>query len=112
MSSDITFQEYGVIDVLNFNASPENPDLGYLCGGIVTVFSDGRIKIYNADKDGELLEDFHVRDLIRVSSNINNFDPEQLTKAALTTRVKQIRIAFKDTEEKYRLAETLGNLSI
>ena len=96
MISNIVFQEYGIIDVTNFDATPENPKLGYMCGGIVAAFSDGRIMIHDANEGGKLLEDFHVCDLIRMNTNINSFDPDHMTEVALTTRVKSIRIAFTD----------------
>ena len=108
--SNFLFQEYGIIDVTNFDATPENPDLGYLCGGIVSVFSDGRIQIIDANEGGEELESLHVYDLIRMNANINRYDPERKTEIALMTQEKSIRITFNDTKTKYRFAETLENL--
>ena len=112
MISNIVFQEYGIIDVTNFDATPENPKLGYMCGGIVAVFSDGRIMIHDANEGGKLLEDFHVCDLIRFNSNINNYDPDHMTEIAMMTSDKSIRIAFPDIEEKQRFVEVMENLSI
>ena len=112
MTSNIIFHEYGIIDVTNFDATPENPEVGYLCGGIVVVLSDGRIIINDANEGSKLLEDFHVRDLIRMNSNINSFDPDHITEVALITRDKSIRIVYKDKEEKLRFVEILTNLII
>jgi len=112
MISNIIFQEYGIIDVTNFDATPENPEVGYLCGGIVAVFSDGRIKINDANEGGKLLENFHACDLIRMNSNINSFDLDHITEIALMTRDKSIRIAFTDIKEKQRFVEALENLNI
>ena len=112
MIANIIFQEYGIIDVTNFDATPENPEVGYLCGGIVAVFSDGKIIINDANEGNELLEEFHVCDLIRMNSNINSFDPDHMTEIALMTRDKSIRIAFTDIKEKQRLVEALENLNI
>ena len=112
MDSNIVFQEYGIIDVTNFDATPENPELGYLCGGIVTVLSDGEIVSHNANEGGELLEDFLASDLISVNSNINDFDPECMTEISLMTQDKNIRISFGDTEKKQSFVETLKNLDI
>lgn len=109
MVANIIFQEYGIIDVTNFDATLENPELGYLCGGTVAVFSDGRITIHDANEGNELLEDFHVSDLIRMNSNINSFDPDHLMEVALMTMNKSIRITFTDTEKKQRFVEMLEN---
>lgn len=112
MISNVIFQEYGIIDVTRFDATPENPEVGYLCGGIVTVFSDGRIIIHDANEGGEQLEGFRVCDLIRINSNINSFDPDHMTEIALMTRDKSIRISFTDIEVKQRVVEALENLGI
>ena len=108
--ASIIFQEYGIIDVTNFDATPENPEVGYLCGGNVVVNSSGRIIIHDANEGGELLEDFHVGDLIRMNSNINSFDPDHLTEVKLMTMEKSVRIAFMDIEKKDKFVETLENL--
>ena len=112
MSSNTVFQEYGIIRVTNFDATPENPDVGYLCGGSILVFSDGRITIHDANEGGGLLEDFYVCDLIRMNSNVNSYDPNHLTEVALMTRKKSIRIAFMDAEKKQRFVAMLENLNI
>ncbi len=101
------FKEYGAIDVTNFDATPENPKMGYLCGGIVSVFSDGRIIIHDANEDGVVLEDFHLCDLMHINTNINNYDPDHLTEIALMIPGKSIRITFEDVKTKDRFAETL-----
>ena len=110
MISNIIFQEYGVIDVTNFNTASENDEIGYLCGGIVAVYSDGRIIIHDANDGGELLESFHVNDLIRINSNINSFDPDHITEIALMTQDESIRISFNNTEEKQSFSKALENL--
>lgn len=112
MVSNMIFQEYGIIDVTNFDATPENPEVGYLCGGIVAVFSDGRIIIRDANEGGAVLENFHIGDLIRMNTNINSYDPDHMTEIALMTQEKSIRITFEDTKTKYRFAKTLKNLSV
>ena len=112
MLSPPIFQEYGIINVTNFDATPENPDLGYLCGGIVMVFSDGNIRIHDANEGGGELDSFHLRDLIRMNTNINSFDPDHTTEIALLKQEKSIRISFYDAETKNQLAETLRNLAV
>ena len=105
------FNEYGIINVTNFDTTPENPELGYLCGGIVSVFSDGRIQILDANEVGEQLESLHVHDLVRMSTNVNSYDPEHMMEIVLMTQEKSIRITFDDAETKYQFAETLESLT-
>lgn len=112
MASNTIFQEYGIINVTNFDATPEKPEVGYLCGGIVAVFSDGRITIQDANEGDAVLESFHVCDLIRMNTNINSYDLDHMTEIALMTQEKSIRITFEDAKMKHRFAETLENLDL
>ena len=110
MIPNLIFHEYGIIDVTRFDATPENPELGYLCGGIVSLFSNGRIQILDANEGGEELESLHVYDLVCMNTNINSFNPEHLSEIALMMKEKSIRITFNDAETKYQFAETLEKL--
>ena len=110
MNSNIVFKEYGIIDVTRFDATPENPEVGYVCGGFVTVLSDGRILIHDANEGRKLLEDFRVSDLIRVNTHVNDDDSEYEKETALLKMDKSIRITFTEIEEKERFIEALENL--
>lgn len=101
---NLAFQGDGIIDVTRFDATPENPEVGYLCGGTVSVFSDSRIYIHDGD---EALEMFQICDIIRMNTNINNYDPESMTEVALLLQDRSIRITFLDAEMKRRFIKAL-----
>ena len=71
-------------------------------GGTVSVYSDGRIHIHDGD---EKLEVFLVRDVIRMNTNINSYNPEHSTEVALLLESRSIRITFPDVNMKRRFAE-------
>ena len=100
----LLFQSNGIIDVTRFDATPENPEIGYMRGGTVSVYSDGRIHIHDGDEE---LEVFLVRDVIRMNTNINSYDPEHSTEVALLLESRSIRITFPDVNMKRRFAEAL-----
>lgn len=110
MLSTPIFHEYGIIDVTNFDAIPENLELGYLCGGIVSVFSDGRIQILDANEDREELEYLHVSDFFRMNTNINSYDPDHIAEIALVGQEKSIRVTFNDAETKCRFVDIIEKL--
>lgn len=104
MVSKIVFQDEGIIDVTRFDATPENPEIGYMCGGTIYAFSDGRICIHDGKKE---LEEVHINDVCHYNANINSHDPDHQTEIQLMTQTKSIRIAFADLEAKYRLVNAL-----
>ena len=83
LASKLVFRDDGIIDVTRFDSTPENPVIGYMCGGTISVFSDEDIKVHDCDK---VLEAFHVKDIVLFNSNINSYDPEHLTEVALIIR--------------------------
>ena len=105
------FQGFGIIDVTNFTVTRADESMGYLCGGTVSVFSDGKIQIVDAYDEGTVLDSLHVHDLFRMNSNINNYDPSYSNDVSLLTEDKSIRITFNDVETKKRFVEVLKNLS-
>ena len=103
----LLFQGRGLVDVTNFGATSPKEPLGYMCGGIVSVFSDGRIEIRSDDEHGKALEAFCVSDVLQTNSNIGNFDPAFITAVSLMTEEMKIRITFRDAEEKSKYVQAL-----
>lgn len=95
----LVFRERCVIDVTNFDVSTPGEPLGYLSGGMIHVFSDGDVVVSSEDEKS-VLDTIHLTDVFTGSDNINNFDPEFETTAALITREKGIRFSFQSIELK------------
>lgn len=49
LASKLVFRDDGIIDVTHFDSTPENPVIGYMCGGTISAFSDGDIKVHDCD---------------------------------------------------------------
>ena len=102
------FHGEGIIDVTRFDAiSPEDP-LGYLCGCDISVYQSGKIDIRSIDNAKDLLESFSAKDIIRVSYNINNYDPAHDTEIAVITENKALRITFYNKESKIEFCNVLA----
>ncbi len=93
------FRDSVIVDVTFFETKTPDDPLGYLCGGIIQVFSDGGIIIYSQDEKS-ILEKINLKDIIRGRDKINNNDPEFGTMVSLMTCEKGIHIGFESIERK------------
>lgn len=104
---NLVFQNNGVIDVTNYAAETPNDSLGYLCGGIIQVLSDGGLIICDSE-DETILENIKLTDIINVKTNIHNFDPRFETSVSLITNKKEIRISFQSIEIERELLNSIA----
>lgn len=93
------FRDSVIVDVTFFETKTPDDPLGYLCGGIIQVFSDGGIIIYSQDEKS-ILEKINLKDIIRGRDKINNNDPEFGTMVSLMTFEKAVHISFERIEMK------------
>lgn len=107
------FQEPVILNVTQFNVEPPNEqfehfETGYLCGGFVSIFSDG--SILTVDDSGEDTEKLHISDLLWLKRNINNYDPSHDLEIAFETESKEINVCFRSQEAKAKCQEILASL--
>lgn len=94
VQENFLFHNRGIIDVTYFDAMTPTDVLGYLCGGIIQLLSNGRIIIYS-EEDKTILEDFNLKDVIS-GSKIDN--QRHNASVALETNKKVIYIGFQNIE--------------
>ncbi len=102
LNLEAVFREDVIIDVTNFDAKNADDSLGYMCGGAISIFSDGLILINTVSEE---LEKLHISEICYI-----NFDPEHIMEISIVTHSKKIRIMFKDTEMKSKCWETFSRL--
>ena len=105
----LAYQSICMIDVTFFDAKTPADPFGYVCEGLVELFSDGEIKINSLDKN-KTLEDFNVRDLFLASNNINGHDPKYRRNVKFVTRKKEIGLIFKDIKTKGEFWEAFSSV--
>lgn len=101
------FHREGIIDVTIFDAISPEDSLGYMCGCDISVFQSGKIEMRSLDNAEDLLESFSAMDIVRVSDNINNYDPAHDTEIAVITENKDLRITFHNKESKIEFCNVL-----
>ena len=100
------FRDNVILDVTVFDVRPSEP-IGYLCGAEIMLSEDGTVSFCNGKEE---VDRFHIRDLVRINTNINNYDPEHDTEIAVITRKKSFRITFSDGKKKKAFVELLDRI--
>lgn len=95
----LLYQNGCIIDVTYYDAEKPGDPFGYMSEGVIQLFSDGRIVVYNLI-DRRVLEDFNVINLFVANNNINNYDPRYRTHVAFSINTKGIHIIFQSIEIK------------
>ena len=107
------FCESVILHVTNFDVNPpdgqfEHIEIGYLCGGFVSVFSDG--SIVTVDDSGKDTEKLNISDLLWLKTNINSYDQFHSLEISFVTDSKEIEIQFRTQEAKEKCQEILAAL--
>jgi len=100
IDSKVVFHEKCIMDVTNFNANASGDSLGYLCNCIVSVYSNGLIRVCSVDNENNVLESISVLEIIRANDNINNYDPDYLAVVSVITEKKGFRFSFESVDVK------------
>ena len=109
-NSNLLFYEKGVIDVTNFEAMSPEDSLGYMCGCIIIVSSDGTIRVCEYEDENVIMETIVLKNVIRFCDNINNYDPSHLTEVSIMTEDHDFRLSFESVQVKERFVDTLKKL--
>ena len=106
------FHEPIIMHVTNFDVEPPDPfepcEIGYLCGGFISIFSDG--SIMTVDDSGEDTEKLHISDLLWLKTNINNYDPSHSLEISFVTDSKEVNVSFRTKKAKAKCQRVLVSL--
>ena len=107
------FHEPVILHVTHFDVEPpdephKSVEIGYLCGGFISIFSDGTI--ITVDDSGEDTEKLHISELFWLKTTINNFDPYPSFGMSFVTESKEVIVSFRTPEAKAKCREVLVGL--
>ena len=106
------FHEPVILRVTNFDVEPPDPfepcEIGYLCGGFISIFSDG--SVVTVDDSGKDMEKLHLFDLLWLKTNIDNYDPLHSLELSFVTDNKEVNVGFRNPEAKEKCQEVLASI--